>query len=128
VLRKGTVSSVIFYHDEKKYTARISEDEIILFREDACDNAAFIAEHERKTGKTLWSIGHCCGTSGFGRGIDDVCYACNTDGQKMEATPKNKSKLAVYGGYTPELAKIIPGEVLGYCKKLEGQLIGMKDS
>lgn len=127
VLRMGKVASVIFSHDGKKYTARISEDEIILFRADAYDNASFVAKHELNTGKTLWGIHHCCGASGFGMGMNDVCYACETPGQKMEATPGNVSKLRVFGNYTPELAKIVPGEIVGYYKKLEEHMSRMKD-
>jgi len=129
LMKKGRVSSVTFTYDKQEYTAIITPKRITLSR--PSDRATIngngkklVAEYNKKTGKSKWYVEHCCGAQGFGVGPDsgnDLCYACDTPGAKMEPSPENIGAVMVHGKYSPELAKLIHPGIIEYCEKMDSQ-------
>ena len=67
------------------YSYRVfsNKDTIKVFREDSPSYVpAFKFDRETKEG--LWYIDHCCGSQGFGLGMDDECSACKYDGKTTD--------------------------------------------
>lgn len=107
---------------ERTYVAEVSPDKIILGKvEMNYRDPIFVAEYDRTTGKSIWGLRHCCGASGFGQEASDKCYACDTPGQRLEATPQNMTIVSVYTQYR-ELLGVLSTEIPETCRKLEDLL------
>ena len=118
------ITELQFRHNNRNYMAKITPSYINLELSDMYglhSNSDMYVRMNKSDLKTYWKLDHCCGATGFGQGLDDVCPACRSKNALVEFDTKDEVTFMMHAGYTKDLYNILT-HLPTYCLLIESDI------